>query len=64
MTRPKITPVSSAERHDPDTSGDVNGLSRDAIQAIFLLAPTRRGLARSASPSRSVSPISWQLGSA
>ena len=33
VAQPKITPVSSAEAR-PNTSGDVNGLSRDAIQAL------------------------------
>ena len=34
VAQPRITPVSSAEAR-PNTSGDVNGLSRDAIQALF-----------------------------
>ena len=33
MAQPKITPVSSAKT-GPNTSGDVNGLSRDAIEAL------------------------------
>ena len=33
MAQPKITPVSSAKTQ-PNTSGDVNGLSRDAIEAL------------------------------
>ena len=33
MAQPKITPVSSAKTR-PNTSGDVNGLSREAIEAL------------------------------